>query len=128
MKQKLVLVEDWRRLILPNSGLSFSTVSPVTVINGPFFAYAWAGIGSVVSGASIPWGTVVGCRLDQGDSKPLNLNYWYLNSTVTPSLLVLQDLTDKSKIPEHWVGGIPSIFGSAPPAIKDLIMTQQKEI
>ena len=127
MQQKIERVEDWRKIVSPNSQISFSTVTPLKSINGPFFAYAWAGVGSMASGATIPWGTVVGVRIDN-DPMPLNLNYWHLNSTGTISLLRIADVKDKTQIPEHWTQGVPSIFQDAPSAIKELILKKQNEV
>lgn len=126
MSEKIEELENWRKVVLPNSQIGFSTVSPVKSINGPFFAYAWAGVGSMASGATIPWGTVVGVRIDN-DPLPLNINYWLLNSTGTISLLRVDNVRDKSKIPEHWVQGIPTIFQEAPSTIKELILNKQSE-
>lgn len=126
MKQKFFALADWRKVVLPNSQWNYSTISPVEVIRGPFFVYTWAGIGSMVSGASVPWGTVVGCRIDPRDPKPLNLNNWHLNSSGTQSLLIIQDINDKRQIAEHWAKGMPSIFKNAPSSIRNLILTKQK--
>lgn len=128
MKQKLIRTNDWQKLILSNSQTSFSTISPVQQINGPFIAYAWAGVGSMASGATIPWGTIIGCRIDPKDQKVLNLNNWLIKSTGTVSLLAIEDVADKSKILDHWTDGVPAIFNSASQSIKDLILSQQNNI
>jgi len=126
MRYKIEHLDHWQKIIAPNSFFSFSTVSPISCISGPHIAYAWAGIGSMVSGVSIPIGTIIGCRIDKNDSLPLNLDYWKLNCVGALQLVEVRDIVNKSEIPEHWSIGIPTIFQTAPESIKELILNKQE--
>lgn len=121
MKKKFISIKEWGSVILPNSGTSFSTISPLRMIDGgPHFAFTWAGVPSGISGPSVPVGTIFGSRLDPKDEMPINTDKWLVFDPNTNGDFWLEDVKEKSGIPDHHGIGIPSTFRNAPKTIKGL--------
>lgn len=119
MKLKSIPSHEWRQALHPNLGTSFSTISPWNILNnGPHFAYAWAGVPSCLSGPSVPVGTVFACRYGSDGKARIKTDEWLVYHG--KNNLIIQDVTRKSEIPEHYTEGTPSMFTQAPGEIKDL--------
>lgn len=117
MKQKTISYTEWGSVILPNSGTSFSTISPAQVVNGPFFAYSCAGVPACVSGPSVPVGTIFASRYGSPGTR-IKTYEWLVYGRVNDFLI--QDVVEKDKIPDHYAEGIPSMFIDAPESIRSL--------
>ena len=123
MKDKFLAENQWRSVILPNSGTSFSTNSPFGIIGkGPHFAFAWAGVPSCVSGPSIPIGTIFGSRLGE-KTIPIKTDEWLVFWSDKNGSILVKDVKENEKIPDHHSQGIPSAFKNAPTTIKDLFQS-----
>lgn len=123
MQQKLILINEYQRVIVADSMWSFATISPVKAISSPTTTlfYAWAGNLSMVSLSSIPAGTLIRCRSDFNDPLPLNFDQWTFNSTGTVNLLEIREV-NKRKILYHWTNRIPlALQNDAPIWVSNLI-------
>jgi len=118
MKTKQVSPDIWNSVILPNSGVSFSTVSPLNVINGPHFAFTWAGVSSYVSDPSVAMGTIYGSRYGFQEGARIKIDEWLIHGNNND--LLIQDVKEKSEIPDHHTEATPSMFLNAPIQIREL--------
>ena len=118
MQFKVIPKTSWQSVILPNSGTSFSTISPLTPINGSFFAYSLAGVPSTSSGSSVPLGTMYASRYGSFGSQRIKTYEWLVYDR--GSKVLIDDVTQKNKILDHHTGGTPVMFQNAPGDIKDL--------
>lgn len=117
MKQKILSSAEWGSVILPNSGMSFSTTSPTQLVNGPFFAYSYAGVPSCVSGPSVPVGTIFASRYGYPDAR-IKTYKWLVYGRDNDFLI--QDVAEKDNIQDHHTEGTPSVFIDAPESIREL--------
>lgn len=106
MKDKIINLNEYKNLV--NNGRSLGTISPVTIISGPTSTlfYDFRGATSYTSGPSMAMGTLDRWRIDQKDSLPLNRDQWVFWSTVTTSLIRIQEV-DKQDITKHQTKELP---------------------
>lgn len=120
MKRKFVNFEDYRKVVEPDTKISFGTISPFQTLTNPrsTLFIAWAGNLSPVSGTSIAMGTIDFCRLDN-DPQPLNFDKYVFYSTGTPSIL---EVVGPKKPNYHWSSKLPGhLQDNAPNWVKEII-------
>ena len=128
MKRKFVNFKDYRRVIEPETKISFGTVSPFPALNFPSDKtkfVAWYGNTSFASGVSIAIGTLEICR--QGSGTVLyDFDRYPIYTTGTPTIY---EAVGPQKPDYHWTNELPGhLQNNAPDWIKEVTKgSSQKE-
>ena len=122
MKRKFINSDDYRKVIEPETKISFGTVSPFSSLNFPSDKtkfVAWYGNTSFSSGTSIAIGTLEVCRQGQGtvlydfDRYPI----------YTTRMSTIYKVVGPQKPVYHWTSRLPEhLRESAPDWVKDRLV------
>lgn len=121
MKRKFVDSENYRKVIEPETKISFGTASPFPALNFPSDKtnfVAWYGNTSFSSGVSIAIGTLEVCR--QGSGTVLyDFERYPIYTTGTPTIY---EAVGPQKPDYHWASGLPEhLQDDAPNWVKEII-------